>query len=248
MLRAIGIVEAEMFGLSGGENARPLGMAARELKKLFDDHGLRVPFAQIGGELANMAANAELAHELDISTVIAGLPSEFGGVRDGKLARTAAQSREQLDRLAERLSEAGREYRAHGLAFGYHNHDVEFIPVEGIVPFDYLMARTDPALVTLELDLGWLAVAGVDPVAYLRRYEGRVVACHMKDYDAAIAADTPDRKLVEPGAGAVDFGAVLAAMRETNVAHAFIEVDYSDDPFGAVERGLRHLQRVGACA
>ena len=247
-LRRIGIVEAEMFGLNGGDDARPHGMPARDLKRLLDDNGLRVPFAQIGGELTNIAATAELAHELGVEAVIVGMPSELGTTRDGRFTRIPAQSRAQLDRLAERLDAAGREYRRHGLAFGYHNHDVDFVPVEGVVPFDYLMERTDPAVVKLEVDVGWLAVAGRDPAAYLRRYAGRVLACHMKDYDPAIAADIPDRKLVEPGAGTIDFGAVLAAMRDTNVAHAFIEVDYADDPLGAVERGLRYLQSVGACA
>jgi sugar phosphate isomerase/epimerase len=248
MLGAIGIVETEMFGLSGGENARPHGMPAGELKKLLDDHGMRAPFAQIGGELTNIAANAELAHELDVETLIVGMPAELSTTRDGRFTRIRAQSRAQLDRLAERLDEAARTYRGFGLGFGYHNHDVDFLPVEGVVPFDYLMERTDPTVVKLELDVGWLAVAGVDPAAYVRRHAGRVLACHMKDYDRAIVADIPDRKLVEPGAGTVDFAAVVEAMRETNVAHAFIEVDYADDPFGAVERGLRHLERVGACA
>jgi sugar phosphate isomerase/epimerase len=243
-LRGLGIVDAELFGLSGNKDARLHGMPAGELKKLFDDHGLRAPFAQIGGELTNVSANAELAHELGVSTVIVALPSEFGGVRDGRFTRTPARDRTQLDRLAERLNAVGREYRALGLAFGYHNHDVEFATVDGFVPFDYLLQHTDPSLVKLELDVGWMAVAGVDPVAYLHRYAGRVLACHLKDYDASLSTDSVDRKLVEPGAGTVDFGALLAAMHETSVAHAFIEVDYSDDPFGAVERGLRHLRQV----
>jgi sugar phosphate isomerase/epimerase len=223
-------------------------MPARDLKQLLDDNGLRVPFAQIGGELTNIAATAELAHELDVEAVIVGLPRELQTTRDGRFTRIPARSRAQLDGLAERLNEAGRVYRSQGLAFGYHNHDVDFLPVEGVIPFDYLMTRTDTGVVKLELDVGWLAVAGMDPVACLRRYAGRVLACHMKDYDPAIAADIPDRKLVEPGAGTIDFGAVLAAMRETKVAHAFVEVDYAADPFGAVERGLRHLQSAGACA
>jgi sugar phosphate isomerase/epimerase len=247
-LRRIGVVEAEMFGLSGGDDARPHGMRAPDLKRLLDDNGLRVPFAQIGGDLTNVPATAELAHELGTEVVIVAMPDEFGSTRDGRFTRVPPRSRAQLDRLAERLNAAGREYRSLGLAFGYHNHDVDFVPVEGVVSFDYLMERTEPAVVGLELDVGWLAVAGMNPVDYLRRYAGRVLACHMKDYDAAIKADIPDRKLVEPGAGTVDFGAVLTAMAEAKVAHAFIEIDDSDDPFGAVERGLAHLRLVGACA
>ena len=59
-LRDLGIEEAEMFGLDGGPDARLLGLPASELKQLFDVHGLRAPFAQIGGELTNVSANAEL--------------------------------------------------------------------------------------------------------------------------------------------------------------------------------------------
>ena len=72
----------------------------------------------------------------------------------------------------------GREYRDRGLTFGYHNHHVEFMRVDGVVPYDYLMSNTDPKLVKIELDVGWLATAGVDPVTYLRRHAGRVIACH----------------------------------------------------------------------
>jgi sugar phosphate isomerase/epimerase len=109
------------------------------------------------------------------------------------------------------------------------------------------MANTDPALVKIELDLGWLAVAGVDPVEYLHRYAGRVIACHMKDYAPDLEADIVQRKLVEPGAGTIDFAAVLAAMDETGVAHSFIEIDISDDPLGAVRRGNQYLEQLRAC-
>jgi hypothetical protein len=40
---------------------------------------------------------------------------------------------------------------------------------------------------------------------------------------------------------------VLTAMRDTNVPHGFIEIDVSDDPLGAVERGQRYLGSL-ACA
>jgi sugar phosphate isomerase/epimerase len=110
------------------------------------------------------------------------------------------------------------------------------------------MSHTDASLVKIELDVGWLVTAGVDPVAYLRRYSGRVIACHLKDYDPAIASDVPQRKLVAPGAGTIDFAAVLAAMNETGVSHGFIEVDVSDDPVGDVRRGHAHLQMVKGCA
>lgn len=247
-LSHIGIVEAELYGLNGPENAALFGLQAADLKRAFDEHGIRVPMAHVGGNLENTAAIADIARALGVEALCVALPSEFSGTIDGRFAMVPAKSRAQLDALAAKLNRVGREYRDRGLTFGYHNHHIEFTPVDGVVPYDYLMSNTDPDLVKIELDVGWLAAAGVDPVAYLRRHSGRVIACHLKDYDAAIATDVPQRKLVPPGAGSIDFAAVLAAMNETGVAHGFIEVDVSDDPLGDVRRGYAHLEALKGCA
>jgi sugar phosphate isomerase/epimerase len=246
-VREIGLTQAELYGLTGRENGRLFGLTAAELKRAFATNGLRVELAQIDGSLANTTAIADFAAELGITTAIVALPAEFTAVREGRSSRAPAAGREQLDALAEKLGRAARDYRARGLRFGYHNHDVELISVENVVPLDYLMSRTDPELVKLELDLGWLAVAGADPAEYVRRYSGRLIACHMKDYDARSASAVQEQKLVEPGAGTIDFGAVIAAMRDASVEHAFIEIDESADPLAAVERGCRHLQALLGC-
>lgn len=247
-LHDIGIVEAELYGLNGSESATLFGLPVPSVKRAFDDADIRVPMTHIGGDLENTMAIAEIARALGVSAVCVALPSEFSGTVDGRFAMIPAKSRDQLDALAEKLNRVGREYRDRGLAFGYHNHHIEFMPVDGVVPYDYLMSNTDPALVKIELDIGWLAAAGVDPVTYLRRHSGRVIACHLKDYDASIVTDVPQRKLVPPGSGSIDFAAVLAAMNETGVAHGFIEVDVSDDPLGDVRRGHAHLEMLKGCA
>jgi sugar phosphate isomerase/epimerase len=247
-LREIGIVEAELYGLNGPDSTTLFGLPVRDLKRAFDDNGIRVPASHIGGDLANAAAIGEIARTLDIEAVIVALPSEFSRNVDGRFTMVPAESRAQLDTLVGKLNRVGREYREQGLTFGYHNHHIEFMRVDGVVPYDYLMSNTDPSLVKIELDVGWLATAGLDPVAYLRRHAGRVIACHLKDYDATIATDVPQRKLVPPGAGTIDFAAVLAAMNETGVRHGFIEVDVSDDALGDVRRGHAHLQALKGCA
>ena len=246
-LAALGLREAEMYGLNGPENAELFGLAVAELKRALDDSGLGVPISHVGGALTNVAQIAGIAQTLGIEALVVALPSEFSGTRDGRFTMVGAESLAQMDRLAERLNETGRAYRSHGLGFGYHNHHVEFLEVEGTVPYEHLMANTDPDLVKIELDVGWLAVAGVDAIEYLHRFAGRVIACHLKDYDPTIETDVLQRKLVEPGAGRIDFAAVVAAMDATGVAHGFVEVDVSDDPLGAVERGHRHLEELRAC-
>lgn len=234
-LRDIGIVEAELYGLNGSQNATFFGMSAADLRKAFDASGIRVELSHIDRALTDTQAVGATARALGVNTVIVStiVPGE---------------TREQLDELAAKLNRVGREYRDQGLTFGCHNHDVEFTPVEGLVPYDYLMSNTDPDLVKIELDIGWLAYAGVDPVAYLRRHGRRVIACHLKDHDPTIATDVSARKLVTPGAGVIDFGAVLAAMNASGVAHGFLEVDVSDDALGDVRRGTAHLQMLKGCA
>jgi len=247
-LREIGIVEAELYGLNGSQNATLFGMAAADLKKAFDANGIRVELSHIDGALTNTQAIGAIARALGLSTVVVALPSEFSGQRDGRFTMIPAESRAQLDALADKMNRVGREYRDQGLTFGYHNHHIEFTEVDGVVPYDYLMRNTDPDLVKVELDVGWLAYAGVDPIAYLRRHASRVISCHLKDHDPTIATDVPQRKLVTPGAGVIDFGAVLAAMSATGVAHGFLEVDVSDDALGDVRRGTAHLQMLKGCA
>jgi sugar phosphate isomerase/epimerase len=246
-LRDIGIREAELYGLNGTEDGRLFDMTARQFKQLLDNNDIRVPMSHVNGELTNVPAIAELAHALGIETLVVALPAQFSETRDGRFRMVGAKNLAQMDMLAERLDAVGRQYAEAGLAFGYHNHHVEFLSVEDTIPYEYLMARTDPDNVKIELDLGWLAVAGIDPVDYLQRYGDRVVACHLKDYDPSIQADVLQRKLVEPGAGTIDFAAALEAMNAIGVAHGFIEIDVSDDPLGAVARGHVHLQSLGIC-
>jgi sugar phosphate isomerase/epimerase len=246
-LSAMGLREAELYGLSPAMSESLFGLSVAAFRELVERNGLGMPISHIGGDLSDIPETAALARALGIPAVVVALPTEFTESRDGRFAMVGAKSREQLDRLAEKLDRTGRAYRDEGLAFGYHNHNVEFLALGGLVPFDYLMERTDPDLVRIELDVGWLALAGGDPVAYLRRYAGRIIACHLKDYDPGIDSDVPQRKLVPPGDGTVDFGAVLEAMDAAGVAHGFVEIDVADDPLAAVERGHRHLEALRDC-
>ena len=78
---------------------------------------------------------------------------------------------------AEQFNAAGKKIKAAGLRFGYHNHTPEFHASSGTVPMDELLRLTDPALVTFEMDCGWVVVGGADPVAYLKKYPGRFTMC-----------------------------------------------------------------------
>ncbi|MCP5144728.1 MAG: sugar phosphate isomerase/epimerase [Gammaproteobacteria bacterium] len=247
-LAQIGIREAELFGLTGGPDAKVFGLQPAEFAAIARDNGISTPFSHIDGTLTNIGPTAELAHQLGVNTVVIAAPTSFAQMRNGRFTLVPPESLAQLDKLAESLNAAAREYKALGLTFGYHNHHVEFMPVEHVVAYDYLMEKTDPALVLIEMDLGWLASMGLDPVAYLQRYAGRVLACHMKDFDPDVVTDEPARQLFAPGSGKTDFASVLATMQSIGAGHGFIEIDVSDDPFGAIASGHRHLAGLLGCA
>ncbi len=127
--------------------------------------------------------------------------------------------------LAAILNGFGMTSAARGIRFQYHNHDFEFRPVEGRTYFDRLLEATDPAVVGVQLDVGWVQRAGEDPVAWLRRLGARVRTIHLKDTTAG-----PAGRWAEVGRGILDVKGVLAASRGIGVEWALVEQDTCDRP------------------
>src|SRR5208337_5366935 len=89
---------------------------------------------------------------------------------------------EDARRAAAKFNAWAAVIHANGLKFAYHTHGYEFQPGRnGEIPFDVLVHSTRPDLVSFEMDVFWVAHAGVDPVALLRRYPGRWRMLHLKD-------------------------------------------------------------------
>ncbi len=158
------------------------------------------------------------------------------------IAWTPAEDRRTLEdwkRVAERFNRAARQARNAGLEFAYHNHDFEFHSLgAGPVPFDLLLAETDPALVRIELDLYWITLGGHDPMQYFRRYPGRFPMVHVKDMKKG--GDRP--QMVDVGQGDIDFGAILAHRKEAGIRHFFVEHDQPADPLASAARSYQYLK------
>ena len=123
-------------------------------------------------------------------------------------------------RGAETIARAVRDDT--GLRTVFHPHCGGYI--ETVAEIDRLMEGTDPALVGLCLDTGHIMYGGGDPLDVLERHAARVWHVHFKDCDPAVARDARARGLgylaavrsrlfCELGAGAVDFAAVVTALR-----------------------------------
>jgi sugar phosphate isomerase/epimerase len=134
------------------------------------------------------------------------------------LPRSAFESVDSLKRTAEFLNRAGEKCLELGMKAGFHNHTIEFAPVEGVVPLDVLIENTDPGLVCFELDLAWATSGGASPVEYFNRYPGRFELWHIKD----LSADKKDATL---GEGIIDFSPIFDTKKISGLKYFFVEQD-----------------------
>lgn len=217
-----GITELEFFNAFGKDVAWWLA--------LLKQHGLTAPSSHEGLPKTDEAwkpifdrANG-MGHKL---VVVPFVGDEYRG------------SKANWQRLADRLNAGARLAKAAGLQFAYHNHDFEFAPVEGTTGFEILTTQTDKDLVKLEVDLYWAVKAGQDPLALMKRWPGRIVAVHVKD-----AGPAPERKMLEVGAGTIDFKTLLDTGRKQGLQHWFIEHDNPGDAIASITASAAALKKL----
>ncbi len=215
----IGFTEVETVSYPPG--------TAEEIRRMLERHGLRIPSSHVGLR----AADADWERTLELAAAL--------GQRYVVVAGVAQNERQTVDdwkRIAARFNAAGEAARKHGLTFCYHNHDFEFVPIDGQVPYDLLLAETDPGLVKLELDLYWITKGGKDPLDYFAKWPGRFPLVHVKDMDA-----TPRRYFADLGSGTIDFAAIFRKSAEAGIRHYFVEHDSPQDPMASISASYRHL-------
>ncbi len=100
-----------------------------------------------------------------------------------------AQSAAAFGRKLDALGRMAREQ--FGIRVGYHNHTDEFWTEDGRYLEDHMLAACSPENVGIQLDAGWCAAAGADPLAYAKAHFGRVISVHVKENDRVVGAEKP---------------------------------------------------------
>jgi len=249
-LAASGVRDVELYGLTGAPEL--FGLRPAMLRRMLNRHNLTMTCTHVSADALDIPALAENAHALGIETVVLALAPGFMQSGPQGLRVEGPQNKAAMNELAGLLDRLGVMLRREGLQFAYHNHHVEFFEVDGEIPYNYIMWNTDPQTVRCELDIGWLALAGVDYLAVLDTFGNRTVACHLKDFDGKRPVDMGDvatvaSHLVAPGQGVVNFAAVLERMDYYNIRHGFLEIDQPTDAFADLRNGVNHLQRLRPC-
>lgn len=148
--------------------------------------------------------------------------------------------RKSLDdyrRHADLFNSAGETARKSGVKLGYHNHDFEFKPMEGKLPYDLLLERTDPNLVKLEMDLFWITKGGQNPLTYFSRYPGRIELVHVKDMDAS-------QNMVDVGKGTINWAQIFAERDKAGIRHFFVEHDNPPVPLDSAKASYEYLSKL----
>ena len=143
-------------------------------------------------------------------------------------------------------NKVGKIMKETGVQFGYHNHNFEFGPIEGKVPyFDIFLPEMDKEYLTMELDLFWATKAGINPVELFKKYPGRFQLFHMKDMYTKEAPffKTESNDFAPVGAGVINFREILAAKKIAGMKYMFVEQDQTKDdkPFDAIKTSITNL-------
>jgi sugar phosphate isomerase/epimerase len=214
--------QLETLASLGFRNVEPYGALLDDhaaLKASLERHGLKAPSSHVGIERLRRDRQGvvEQARELGIRLLIVPAISPEMRPRDGEGWRS----------FGRELAELRATIAADGIDLAWHNHDFEFRKLgDGSYPLD-LMFEAAPEL-RWEADIGWLEVAGEDPLAWLRKYRDRIKAAHIKD--VAPAGEKADEDgWTNIGEGVIDWRRLQPTLDAARVELLVLEHDNPAD-------------------
>lgn len=241
-LKKVSDIGYKYIELAGYADGKFYGMQPDEFRKLVNDLGLEIlsSHTQVeaqGITLKNAKKMAEDHAKLGVKYCIQPWVVEE--------ARTKVSS---FRKMVSDWNKVGEIMKENGMKFGYHNHNFEFAPLEGTIPFyDIFLGELDKDLVTMELDMFWTTKAGHDPVEIIKKYPGRFELFHMKDmynrqdpfYTTAGVTD-----FAPVGAGVIDFKRILEVKDIAGMKYLVVEQDLPTkgaDPFDEIKISITNL-------
>ena len=204
---------------------------ARDVKKLLDELKITCYSTHNG---ANSFTPENLPKAIELNQI---LGSKY-------IVMASAGRVQGLDgwkKVAETLNNAADKLSSHRMRAGFHNHQTEFMPIEGKRPMEVLAENTGKN-VALQLDVGTCVHAGSDPVAWINANPGRIASLHLKDWSAEGGYK------VLFGEGASPWKKIFEAAEKTGgVEYYLIEQEGSRfPPMETAERCLANYKKLRA--
>lgn len=148
-----------------------------------------------------------------------------------------------------------------GLQMLYHNHDFEFMKLDGKYALEILYDTIPEDLLKTELDTCWVNVGGEVPADYVRKFAGRAPVVHLKDFFGEKSDDmyeligidkkAPTRPIgfeFRPvGAGLQNFPAILEAAKDAGTEWIVVEQDKPSmglTPMESIEKSIEYIKTI----
>ena len=223
-VRAMGYDDVELLWSLGNFGRTPV-----QVRATLDREGLRAPSAHVSPAIlfVGWERSLDIAHRLGHEYLI--VPN---------FTSDSARSLDDWREWADRFNAAGAVARRAGIWLAFHNEPDHVTPIDGTVPYDLFVARTDPTVVRHQLDVGNMVMGGGDPFTYLQRYRDRYWSFHVKDV-------LPDRSRdTELGTGVVDFRKLLAGIPDLDRKPSYVEQEEAPDPLASARRNCEFLRKL----
>jgi len=225
---ALTLEKIAKIGYAGVEFAGYGGFSAKEMKAMLDANGLKSVGTHVGPDILDN----KLAEEIEYHKV---LGTEYIILPWYEMKNTA-----EAVACAEKYNAAAAQIAQAGMKFGYHNHAHELVMDNGEYLMDSFMKAADPKNVCLELDMFWVAHAGLDPIAYMKRHAGRLEMLHIKQI-----LDNESKKCVDIEDGMLDYKAIITEAKAMGVKHFVLEQEEFDiDPYISLYKNFKHIMSL----
>lgn len=144
-----------------------------------------------------------------------------------------------FDYVVDFIEVLGKAAKALGIQLLYHNHDFEFMTIDGKYALDILYERVPAELLGTELDVCWVNVGGENPSEYIKKYAGRCPVVHLKDFygeksddmyeligiDKKAPARPSGFEFRPVGSGMQDFPSIVKSATESGAEWFVVEQD-----------------------
>lgn len=232
-----GYKELETFGYSDG---KLFGMPAKEFGDYVKSLGLKITSGHYSTGQSRPEAKGTLVNDWERAVADAkSIGQEYMII--AYLDQSERKSLDDYKKVCEMINKNAEICKKYGIRIGYHNHDFEFIKIEGQVPYDLMLAELDSKNVSMELDLYWTQFAQVNPLDYFAKYPGRFEQWHVKDMDK-----TDPKKQVDVGTGRIDFKAIFAKAKQSGLKHFYIEQEqYPGTSTESIKQSILNFKKIG---
>ena len=168
------LLKVKQMGYTGVEFAGLYNNKPSDIKVMLEEIGLIAVSAHVGLELILESPEKVIGEYATIGCKFIAIPYLSDESRPGK---------EGFTQTIKDIEVVAKEAKKHGIQLLYHNHDFEFVKLDGgEYGLDAIYRLVPSDLLKTEIDTCWVNVAGLNPSEYIGKYSGRSPVVHLKDF------------------------------------------------------------------